>query len=239
MQKRIFLITGATKGIGYATAERLNQLGHTIIGVARHQPHSFPGDFIEADLADQKVTENTFLSINKQYKIDGIINNVGIALRDPLQNIKLEDFNAVLDLNLRPALQAMQIFMNGMQERHFGRVVNISSRAILGIKDATSYAAAKLGLIGFTRSWAYELAKSGITVNAVAPGPTATERFIERRPPGSELEQRTLQSVPMGRCASPSEIAAAIAFFMSEEAGFITGQTLFVDGGCSLGITGI
>lgn len=234
--KRTFLITGATKGIGFATALRLYDQGHYVIGVARNKPAAdFPGEVFEADLSNEKVTEEIFSVINKNFQIDGIVNNVGIAMREPLGEIKLQDFRAVLDLNLRPALQAMQIFMNGMRHRNYGRVVNISSRAVLGVANATSYAAAKAALIAFTKSWAFELAKSGITVNAVAPGPTATERFRLKRPKGSEAEQKTLLDIPMGRIGHPNEIAAAITFFLSDDAGFITGQTLFVDGGGSIG----
>lgn len=234
--KRTFVITGATKGIGYATAKRLHQQGHHIIGIARHKPtNEFPGDLHILDLLDECATEKIFKIINEKYQIDGIVNNVGIAVRDALENVQLKDLRTVLDLNLRPALQATQIFINGMIDRKFGRIVNISSRAVLGSKNATSYAAAKAGMIAFTRIWALELAQKGITVNAVAPGPTETEHFRQQRPKGSEAELMSLRSIPMNRLGQPNEIAATIDFFLSEEAGFITGQTLFVDGGGSIG----
>jgi NAD(P)-dependent dehydrogenase (short-subunit alcohol dehydrogenase family) len=106
---------------------------------------------------------------------------------------------------------------------------------VLGVVERTAYAAAKAGLVSFTRTWALELATSGITVNAVAPGPTETELFRANNPPGSPGEARYLSGVPMGRFAAPDEIAAAIGFFLGEDSGFVTGQTLFVDGGASIG----
>ncbi len=233
---RTFLITGASKGIGLVTAQQLGLLGYSVIGVAREKPTvKFPGIFHTADLSVAQATEDLFYYLKENYQIDGIVNNVGIAMPQALPDISMENFYSVLDLNLRPALQAMQIFMGGMVERGFGRVVNISSRAVLGIENRSSYAAAKSGLIAFTRCWALELAASCITVNAVAPGPTDTALFRLHHAKGSEREQQVLKDIPMKRIGSPYEISAAVEFFLSEKASFITGQTLFVDGGASIG----
>lgn len=231
-----FLITGATRGIGLATAKQLYNLGHHVVGIARENPSAnFPGHIFLCDLQDEIAADKIFQSISNQFQIDGVVNNVGIALREPFENIKLENFRKVLDLNLRTALQAIQIFSKGMIERGYGRIVNVSSRAVLGVHNASSYAAAKAGMIALTRSWALELAQTGITVNSVAPGPTETEMFRQKRPKGSDAELMSLKSIPMNRFAFPNEIAAAIAFFLSKESGFITGQTLYVDGGASVG----
>lgn len=234
--KRTFLITGATKGIGYATVLRLNKLGHQVIGVARNEPQTqFPGHFYKSDLSDPIESNDFFDLINKKYSIDGVVNNVGIAIPESLDKITLDNFINVMDLNIRPVLQSMQIFTPGMVERKWGRIVNITSMAVLGVVNRASYSTAKAGLIGLTRTVALELATSGVTVNAVSPGPTETEMYRLKRPPGSEEARQSLQRIPMGRVGQPNEIAAAIEFFLSEDAGFITGQTLFVDGGGSVG----
>lgn len=235
-KSRTFIITGATKGIGFATTKRLIAGGHQVIGIARQIPDkSFPGILYTADLSNETATERVFKQINSDHIIDGIVNNVGIAIPQSIDQITLTDFNKVWDINIRPAIQAMQIFKDQMVNKQWGRVVNIASRVALGIENRSTYAAAKAALIAFARSWALELAKTGITVNAVAPGPTETERYRLYRKPGSVEEQRSLSAVPMGRIGKPDEIAAAIEFFLSESAAFITGQTLFVDGGASIG----
>jgi 3-oxoacyl-[acyl-carrier protein] reductase len=232
---RTVVITGASKGIGRALSNRLAAAGHRVIGIARHEDPAFPGELVTADLADSSATNTAIDRIVDGRRVDAIVNNVGVVKPQALGETSSDDLAAVLDLNLRPALQLVQAVLPGMRTARFGRIVNVSSMTVLGVAHRGSYAAAKAGLIAFTRTWALEVASLGITVNAVAPGPTATELMKANSPPGSESEARFRRMVPMQRFGQPEEIAAAIAFLLSEDAGFITGQTLFVDGGASIG----
>jgi NAD(P)-dependent dehydrogenase (short-subunit alcohol dehydrogenase family) len=232
---RTFLITGASKGIGLSLAERLERSGHTVVGLARGAAPNFPGTLIPVDLADTRATDEALADLTARFQFDGVVNNVGLVRPQRLGAVELPALEEVMRVNLHPALQAVQALLHGMRERGWGRVVNISSLTVLGAVERTAYAAAKAALVSFSRSWALELAATGITVNAVSPGPTETELFRANNPAGSEGERRYLAGVPMGRFGKPDEIAAAIAFLLSDEAGFITGQTLHVDGGASIG----
>lgn len=234
--KRTYLITGASKGIGYATAKRLGDAGHTVVGLARTEPKkAFPGPFVTVDLADREATADALRKITRDHEIDGILNNVGLVHPAPLEEITLEQLDQVLDLNLRVALQTTQAALPHMKRQRWGRIVQTSSLVTVGVPFRSSYAAAKSGLISFTRSWALELAPHAITVNAVAPGPVETELFNTNNPPGSESRQRYIDNIPLKRTGTPEEVAAINAFLLGEESGFITGQTVYVDGGSSVG----
>ena len=149
--------------------------------------------------------------------------------------VDLDDLAELYDLNVRAAVQVTQAALPSMRARGWGRVVNVSSMVTVGLVDRTAYGAAKAALEFCSRAWANELGPAGITVNSVAPGPTETELFRQHNPEGSDSAARYRAGSRVGRIGRPEEIAAAIAFLLSDEAGYITGQTLRVDGGGSIG----
>ncbi|NLC37569.1 MAG: SDR family oxidoreductase [Alcaligenaceae bacterium] len=235
MKNKCVLVTGATKGIGWAISQRLADLGCHVVGLARHtQDIDFPGYLYACDLANAGETEEVLRVIREKYPVDGIVNNVGALDHAPLGEIELAQLYESFDINVRVAVQVTQAFVAAMKSRRAGRVVNVCGHLSQGASGHTSYAAAKQGLIACTRTWALELAPYDITVNAVSPGPVETEPFRAAHPAGSEQEQHVLANVPMGRFARPDEIAAAVIFLLGEQAGFITGQVLGVDGGSSV-----
>lgn len=235
MTQRTVLITGATKGIGLAISHYLAPAWQ-VIGIARQKTHDFPGILFCTDLSDRKATQITLEEIQSNYTINAVVNNVGMAMPafQFLENSNLDELNKLLDLNVCATVQVTQAFIEGMKQRRWGRIVNMASRAAFGVKGLGNYAAAKSALLGLTKTWALELAEFGVTVNTISPGAVETDMFRQKRPVGSEAEAKTLATIPMKRIAEPKEIAAAVAFFLSENAGFITGQTLCVDGGSSI-----
>ncbi|MGY4649010.1 SDR family oxidoreductase [Mycobacterium sp. URHB0021] len=234
MSSRRILITGASKGIGRAVANRLAAAGDLPVGVARTTPQDFPGEFHQVDLADRAGTAEVLDRIVATGRIDAVVNNVGFAHFGRIGSIDLDHLFETYDLNVRTAVQVVQAVLPGMLAAGWGRIVNVTSLVTLGTPERTPYAASKAALETCTRIWANELASTGITVNAVAPGPTETEMYRERSPIGSEREARFLETIPLKRVGAPREIAHAICALLDDDAGYITGQIIRVDGGGSI-----
>ena len=227
------LVTGGASGIGRAIAVQGLEQGWDVVVIDR-QPAEF-GRFVTADLADVDSTAAALEVALSQGPITRLVNNVGAVFPARLEDQSLDTLDQSHALNLRCAVQCTQAVLTGMKAAGFGRIVNMSSRAALGKELRTAYAAAKAGLIGLTRVWALELGSAGITVNAIGPGPIATDLFTQANPPESPRTQAIIASVPVGRLGRPDDIDHAVGFFLDERAGFVTGQTLYVCGGLTVG----
>lgn len=233
-QSTYALVTGATKGIGRAIAESLIESGQSVIGIARNPDPTFKGKLFLADLSNPDSRAQVFQEIAQSFPVDRLVNNLGFNQLEGLLDITAQNYQKIIDLNLTVTLELTQAVLPSMLMLGHGRIVNIASRSMLGRKNSSVYAAAKAGLVGFTKSWAIELAPSSITVNCVAPGPIETEMFNRNNPIGSPARESMLDAIPMKRLGDPGEVASAVIYFLSKSASFTTGQTIFVCGGASI-----
>lgn len=230
------LVTGGSAGIGRGIVERLAQDGHECIVLDREPPSPpGPAHWIRAELDDIRSTAHALEEACALGPITRLVNNVGTVRPAPVEEATFADLEAVVALNLRCTLQCTQALLPAMKARGFGRIVNISSRSAMGRELRTVYAATKAGIVGFTRTWALELGRHGITVNAVAPGPIETALYAAANPAASTATRNVTSRVPVGRIGKPEDVAHAVASFMDARAGFITGQVLHVCGGLTVG----
>jgi len=234
---KVAAVTGGSAGIGKAIVERLLADGYDVVSLARRRSgidHARLHE-VEVDLMDRAATGDAARDIARRFELTTVVHNAGVIRPALLSEVKLEDLDALVNLHLGAAVQLVQAALPAMRERRFGRVLLLSSRAALGAQTRTAYSATKAGMLGMARTWALELAPEGITVNVVAPGPVHTEMFYDVIPAGSEREQKLAASIPVGRIGEAGDVARTVSFFIHPEAGFITGQVLYVCGGASLG----
>lgn len=235
--RQVAAVTGGSAGIGQAICEDLLAKGYEVVSLSRRKAsidhprmHS-----IEVDLGDRVATTEAAADLVRRFEVDTVVHNAGVIRPALLADVKLEDLDALVELHLGCAVQLVQAALPGMRERHFGRVVLMSSRAAVGLATRTAYSATKAGMLGMARTWALELAADGITVNVVAPGPIRTDMFYDVVAQGSEKERALAASVPVRRLGESADVARAVAFFADPANGFVTGQVLYVCGGTSVG----
>lgn len=235
---KIALVTGASRGIGKAIAEKLVACGATVIGTATSaqgaeaisQYLGANGKGFALNVTDEKSIESTLDAIKAQYgDIDILVNNAGITRDNLLMRMKEEEWQDIIDTNLTSVFRLSKALMRTMMKNRYGRIITVGSVVgTMGNAGQANYAAAKAGLIGFSKSLAREIASRGITVNVVAPG------FIETdmtRALSDDQRSAILTQVPANRLGEATEIASAVAFLASDEASYITGETLHVNGG--------
>jgi NAD(P)-dependent dehydrogenase (short-subunit alcohol dehydrogenase family) len=244
LEGRVALITGAGGGIGEATARRFAREGATVVVndvdvepargvVADLQKSGARALSIAADVTKRADVEAMVHRIVGEFgRLDVLVNNAGINRDAMSHKMTEEQWDQVLTVNLKGTFLCAQAVLVGMRERGWGRVINTSSIGAFGNIGQANYAASKAGVIGLTRTLALEYAKFGITVNCVAPGPVMT-RMLASVP--EAIREKIVARVPTGRIARPEEIAGVHVFLASEDAAYITGQVLVVDGGMTVG----
>lgn len=238
MKPTAYIVTGATSGIGAAIARSLLAAGQRVVNIDCRLPDTSPAGMvsIHADLTDAAQAQAAARRAVDDHAIVGVVNNAGATRPGTIDTATLADLDDVVGLHLRTAMIMVQAALPDMRAAGFGRIVNMASRAALGKPERIVYSATKAGLIGMTRALAMELGGDGITVNAIAPGPIATELFTRSNPAGAPQTQRILDSIVVKRMGTPEDVARAAMFFLSPDNGFVTGQVLYVCGGTTLGV---
>ena len=235
---KIALVTGASRGIGRAIAEKLVACGATVIGTATTEKGAEAisqyldqnGKGLALNVTDEASVESVISTVKAEFgDIDILVNNAGITRDNLLMRMKDDEWQDILDTNLTSVFRLSKALMRTMMKKRYGRIITIGSVVgAMGNAGQSNYAAAKAGLIGFSKSLAREVASRGITVNVVAPGFIATDMTAALT---DEQKALTVAQVPVGRLGEPAEIASAVAFLASDEASYITGETLHVNGG--------
>ena len=235
------LITGGAKGIGAHLATSLLERGYGVVTLdvlpvadpVSGQTH------LEADLLNPEATAEIAARIQRDFAVTHFVHNAGLIWPNLLEDAKPQEIAGLAQLHLGSALTLVQAVLPGMKKARFGRIAFNASRAALGAPTRTAYGATKAGIIGMARTWALELAPHGITVNTVAPGPVLTDNFWGIIEKDSDRQHDLAKRIPVGRLGETKDVVNAFLFFLDPENSFVTGQTLYVCGGASVGTLSI
>jgi len=231
---RVVLVTGGSRGIGLAVARRFAALGDSVAVTYNSSPP--PEDLfgVQCDVTSAEQVDAAFAAVEEKFgPVEVLVSNAGITKDTLILRMSETDFAAVIDANLTAAFRVSKRAAQGMLRQRKGRIILMSSVVgLLGSAGQSNYAASKAGLVGLARSLARELGSRSITVNVVAPGPVATDMTAAL---GEERLRSLTEAVPLGRMASPDEIAGVVTFLASPDAGYITGAVIPVDGGLGMG----
>jgi 3-oxoacyl-[acyl-carrier protein] reductase len=231
------VVTGGARNIGLAISQRLSRDGFRVIVLDIDEPEdaSLRPDAVRVDLSDRATAAAAFAHVAASYPVCALVNNVGIVRPAVFDDIDPDDFDRVMNLNTLTALIAAQAFVPVMRRLGGGRIVMNTSRVTLGKAARSIYSASKGALQSMARTWALELARDQITVNCVAPGPIGTTAFWQNNPPEAAPTRDLIAAIPLQRMGTPDDVANAVSFFCAPASGFVTGQTLFVCGGVTVG----
>lgn len=244
LKNKIALVTGASRGIGYVISEKLSMSGAHVICISRTEidirslsekikSNGGSASYYQCDISNKEAVENLITSVLNDYgQIDILVNNAGITKDSLLLRMNDEQWNNVLKTNLNSAFYTTKGVIKSMIKNRFGRIINISSIVgLTGNQGQGNYSASKAGLIGFSKSIAKEIATRGITVNCIAPGFIETEMTKNL---SENIRENILKKIPMKKIGKPDDIANAVLFLASNEASYITGQTITIDGGSTI-----
>jgi len=244
---KVAVITGGARGIGLAVARILLERGASVAlwDVLSDELDQVAAEYAGAsarlltdvvDIGDEEQVMRAAARVATELGMaDILVNNAGIVNPATIDDATSADWDAVVRVNLKGSHFCARALLPHFELRGGGRIVNVGSRAALGKHARTVYSATKAGLLGLTKTWALELASRQVTVNYIGPGPVATELYLQVNPPDSPRTKKLVASIPVGRVGTPEDVAHAILFFASDEAAFVTGQTMYVCGGVSIG----
>ena len=236
--RNVAVVTGGSTGIGAEICRQMLAADYEVVSLALDKPQLTHARLyaVEVDLMDRGAADRAAHEIARRFPVSHLIHNAGVIRPDLLPDVKQDDLDALTQLHLGSAIALAQAVLPAMKRERFGRIVMMSSRGALGLQTRSVYSATKAGMIGMARTWALELAGDGITVNVIAPGPIAdTAMFRSVISADSAREQALADAIPVKRLGRSDDVARAVMFFCDRANGFVTGQTLFVCGGASVG----